>query len=919
SFTVYDHPKPILFKKTRQLSAAEWDALLGGTWQSAVPGYVGEPTLLMRLGGAQSFAPPPAPTADEQKSLLLDTPVSRLPVVDDFRWNSLANASTPVAVLVWWLAVLLVGWLTFPITFLLFHRLPDRGYTLGKSLGLLLLSYPVWMAGSVAGNRWLGNTAPTVIAVLVGLALVNAALLWQNRAALARFRRRRRWLIFSTEAIFAGMYLLFVLLRLLNPDLWHPWLGGEKMLEIGFLNAVVKSAAMPPYDPFFAGGMMNYYYFGLFLVGVLIKLTGITPAIAFNLAVPTLAALTAVSVFGLAGNVAVSVGKQHGDAFSRLRYFTAGGLGILFVTLMGNLEGAAQFLRDLGRLSNSTFTSALPGVETAVRAAGGLVQAVSGAAPATYNYWDPTRVIPETINEFPFFSFLFADLHPHMIGIPFTLLLLSLAFNWLIGSNEQLSIINYQLSKKTPNSQTQLPITNEQNVHSPTHSTHQTHPTPQTLQTHLTSSFLRWLAFPFVLGALGVINTWDMPTYLGIIFATFLLAHYRQISGALNLKNGALILVSSGALAALALIVTIGLYLPFFTHYQAPAETGIGWVRTQTPLGMHLKIWGFFLFVIVSWLWLSLRHPASRLSLLRLLSAGLRRWNVLPHFTEIYRTVVGPLAGPLALGLWATGGLLLVSGLLFALGYRVPAYLLPLVALSAGLLLRREVSAATTYLNLLMFTGLLILLGVEFVYLNDFLGGGDYYRMNTLFKFFIQVWVLFGLAAAVALPQLWDVAWRWPLFQQLLWRGAVVILLLASMVYPVFGTRTRVEDRFPGAENRPPLGTLDGLAYMTRGVFEWPAGNPIELKYDYDAIRWLQQNVSGTPVIAEAKIGYYREGGMRVAAYTGLPSILGGLHQNEQRFAAQVGERDFVVNEFWATPDPARTLQLMDQLGIEYV
>jgi uncharacterized membrane protein len=133
------------------------------------------------------------------------------------------------------------------------------------------------------------------------------------------------------------------------------------------------------------------------------------------------------------------------------------------------------------------------------------------------------------------------------------------------------------------------------------------------------------------------------------------------------------------------------------------------------------------------------------------------------------------------------------------------------------------------------------------------------------------------------------------------------------------GTRTRVDDRFPGDNNRPAIGTLDGLAYMTVGSFEWPAGSPVELQYDYEAIRWLQENVPGTPIIAEAKVGYYREGGMRVAAYTGLPSVLGGLHQNEQRYSSQVGERDFVVNEFWNTPDPNRALELIEQLGISYI
>ena len=110
--------------------------------------------------------------------------------------------------------------------------------------------------------------------------------------------------------------------------------------------------------------------------------------------------------------------------------------------------------------------------------------------------------------------------------------------------------------------------------------------------------------------------------------------------------------------------------------------------------------------------------------------------------------------------MWGLVGIVLFSIVLAILGYWVPAYLLPLVALALILLLRREVAAETSYLGVLTFTGLLILLGVEFFFLRDFLGGGDYYRMNTLFKFFIQVWVMFGLVAAVALPQLWQWAWR---------------------------------------------------------------------------------------------------------------------------------------------------------------
>ncbi len=901
SFTVYDHPKPILFKKTRQLSAAEWDAILGNTWQGAIPGYVGRPTLLMRLAGAGDSPRPPVGQSPEQagKSLLLDVPVNQLPVVADFRWNTLANNSTLAAILMWWGVVMLIGLIAWPLTYLLCPKLPDRGYGLSKSLGLLLVSYFVWLNSSLGGlgNRW--GTAVLAVVILFGLSIW---LFIRQRRQLFQFWRRHSRLILVSEAVFTLVYLFFIFLRLLNPDLWQPWLGGEKMLEIGFLNALVKSAHMPPYDPFFAGGIINYYYYGLFLVGVLIKLTGIQPSIAFNLAVPTLAGLTAINVFGLATNLATgqlpfgrlgpaSRPPQTAGQFD-LNTSGAGLLAILLVLFIGNLDGAGQLMRDLARLSSSNFQSAIPGLQTLVLSIGGVTHIFRGETLITYNYWDPTRVIPATINEFPYFSFLFADLHPHMIGIPFTVLFLSLAYNWF-RPNEPTSLRSQPAIQ--PSSQPPfIP-----------------HPSSFILA-------LRWLALPFVLGAVAVINTWDMPTYLGLMLVTFLLSRYRRLTGQLTVSQAALLL-GQGLLFGLALLaMTYLLYAPFFLNYQA-IDVGLGLVRDHTPLDQHLKIWGLFIFVIGSWLLVSLLYPATRAGLLRALSLYLRRWNVAPHLTEIYRQIVSRQTQGYFMGWWSLVGMLAISIVLVLLGYPVPAYLLPLLTLTVLLLFRREVTAETGYLGVLTFTGLSILLGVEFFFLRDFLGGGEYYRMNTLFKFFIQVWVMFGLVAAVALPQLWQWAWRWPWPAQLAWRGAIMVLLMASLVYPLLGTRTRVDDRFPGDHNRPPLGSLDGLAYMSVGTFEWPAGSPIELAYDYEAIRWLQENVPGTPVLAEAKVGYYREGGMRVAAYTGLPSILGGLHQSEQRYASQIGDRDFVVSEFWTTPNPERTLELIDRLGIEYI
>ncbi len=168
--------------------------------------------------------------------------------------------------------------------------------------------------------------------------------------------------------------------------------------------------------------------------------------------------------------------------------------------------------------------------------------------------------------------------------------------------------------------------------------------------------------------------------------------------------------------------------------------------------------------------------------------------------------------------------------------------------------------------------------------------------MNTLFKFYSQVWVMLGIAIAATLPALidWVSQWREGLA---LCAGTPCsgILVALGLVFPILGTANRVDDRFPGP--RPARNTLDGMAFMSVGQYSWPTGeNTIELRYDYDAIRWLQENVTGTPVLGRSArllvsdvngqnsgYDYYRAGGLRVSSMTGLPAFL-GQHQGEQRF-----------------------------------
>ncbi len=65
---------------------------------------------------------------------------------------------------------------------------------------------------------------------------------------------------------------------------------------------MLRSTVFPPLDPWFAGGYINYYYFGYVIVGAPVKLIGLNPSVAYNLILPTLYAMTGIGVFSIAYN-----------------------------------------------------------------------------------------------------------------------------------------------------------------------------------------------------------------------------------------------------------------------------------------------------------------------------------------------------------------------------------------------------------------------------------------------------------------------------------------------------------------------------------------------------------------------------------------------------------------------------------------
>jgi YYY domain-containing protein len=297
------------------------------------------------------------------------------------------------ATLVWLLAIEALGLLALPLTLRLFRSFPDRGWGLSKLIGWALLAYPLWLGASVGLARF---TLPYLLAALVVGAIGAAGVAYRWRAALRAILRGAGPAIAASEGIFllAGGY--FLALRAANPDLWHTYWGGEKPMELAHLNAILRSTQFPPHDPWFAGGTLNYYYYGQYLVAVLVKLTGVPVEIAFNLAMPTISALVAGAAFSVAATLARFALRGRTGGLT----LAFGALGTLLFVGVGNLAGVGEVV---GRLR------------------------AGDRRPLPFaSFWDSSRAIAGAITEFPYFTQVWADLHAHAVALPFTILAVGL-------------------------------------------------------------------------------------------------------------------------------------------------------------------------------------------------------------------------------------------------------------------------------------------------------------------------------------------------------------------------------------------------------------------------------------------------------------------------------------------------------------
>jgi uncharacterized membrane protein len=793
-------------------------------------------------------------------------------------------------IFIWWAFSAALAFLAWPLSYRLFRWLPDRGLAFSRLVGWLFTGYVAWILGFA-----FNGVLTSVLAWLV-LGLLSWWLYARAKGEHGAFLKANSGLVFLYELVFFALFFVWSMVRMKHPNIE----GQEKFMDFAFFNSILRDSRLPPADPWLAAphNYINYYYFGYFLNAAFARLTFIGPDFAYNLAVSNDFALCGLALLGLGYNLT--------------RALWPGLVGLLCLQVFGNLHGALQVLgigwnqpfswweptrliKDVtlnGHYLNRWWWSAGPD---------SLAQAGLG----------PDAARDGLISEFPAFSFLHGDLHPHFTALPLTLLALALGLNLV----------------KDPRSE------------------------PLRLRKEPVS-WEPWAVLALVLASVFMANTWDLPAY-GLLVSLLALAQLHA-SGVLKRGNWLKAWFVPSILLLAGLLLAAAPFLAFFAN----PTRGFGFHGAHTGLHDTLIFWGVFLAVLLPYALLkpaallepqgtqgaapaspkaspkSAPKPAAETRFCAQCGTRLRSGKAIcgqcgapapsvqpsaetaeaataaaevPGFVApwvrlfsdpkaAWRSPAVRFGAPLLVLVWAVGFILWPTVAVFG----------ALASLSLLALLARAGEREGAFVAVLTLVGSLLVLATECVYLRDvFEGNPSLTRMNTVFKFYFQAWVLFSAAVPYAIWWGLKRLRRTAPLLGVVWMLVLGVLGGAALVYPVQAVAFVWND-FDHSANFEP--TMDGAAWFKR---DYPA--------DFEAVQKMRDSIPGQPIIAEAVGGAYTHYA-RVSAYTGFRSVLGwGNHESQWRPSGWPTQTENDVNELFTTKDPARARQLLDQYQVEYV
>lgn len=828
----------------------------------------------------------------------------------------------------WYLASSLLGWLTFPLVFRLFPALTDRGYTLARAAGLLLWGWLFWILASLGVLR--NDLGGLLFAFVLLLAISLAPFITQYAARNTNLQSPvtdlRSWLsshkplVIATELLFLVSFAFLAFVRACNPEA----VGTEKPMELAFINAILRSPTFPPNDPWMSGYSISYYHFGYIMAAMLARVTATSGNLAFNLMSALVFALAAVGSYGILYNLlaaytgrrvhtytSTQVDTPDTDQSPITNYHLLALLAPLFLLILSNLEGLLEIFYKQGWFwtqNGSSFwtwlnikeldqpPAFLPGSiwerlgfwfnQQGIRGIGNW--ATEQFVPDRFWlwWWRASRVVSdftltgefkEVIDEFPAFSFVLGDLHPHILALPFNFLGFGVALNlFLDGWRGAVNFFEFKLRVA-----------------------------PRDL-----------LFAALVLGGLAFLNTWDILPAAALIVGAYVLRRVHDDGWSWSRLEDALLLGLPLGVAAVVL------YLPFYLGFSSQAGGLLPNLVYPTRGAQLWVMWGTLLLLLFPYLIWTTRGREARPRFGAALAWTFGLVLLLWAFSWLMGLGAQILRPEIAAQFLAQQGQPDAASLFRAAALRRLSYIGALVTIAAVFWLalshlltedRRPMTEdaqlptansqpssvlrlpSSVFVFLLILLGSLLILAPDFVYLSDGFG----YRINTIFKFYYQAWQLWSLAAAFGtavllrnLRGVWSAAWR----------ILLGLVLFVGLIYPVLAFLNKTSNFHPNNGY-----SLDASAHLDLYDPE-----------DAAAIRYLQSAPLG--VVAEAIGGSYSNYA-RIATYTGLPTVLGWpWHEFQWRGNWDAhGSRESDIKTLYEVPDWETAQSIIDRYQIRYI
>ena len=659
----------------------------------------------------------------------------------------------------WLITVELIGLAAFPLAFYLLPRLADRGFTLSKPLGILLVSYLFW----VLGLAHIPTVQPIAIALVLLMAALSVYIAYRNFDDLRDFIKREWRTIVIAEAIFLVFFIGWTLFRSYDPFINHT----EQPMDLALLSASINSQVGHPEDPWLRGEPISYYYFGYWMMGALSQISAIQSHISYNLALALIPAMSAMATSHLRHSL------QHGS-----HGYSAHGQGApQSCHHRRHRRGPVPRRRLQPRRRAGVHAAQRHGfagllrLDSHQRPAGPIVPPPQSWTPPDFWWWfhasrvintfDGVHFIDNTIQEFPFFSFLLGDMHPHVMSIPFIALFIGIALNIY-----------------------RLPSDFWRNYRS-------------------VYPYAIVLTAALVLGGLGFNNLWDMPTFAALLIGILALKAYREGS---DIPQSIALAFFPVGLAVLALAALM--YSPYLLDINAGVN-GIGVVITHTRAIHMFIVWGLFLTAVTPFLLATFwQTTVQRDWAAQTLTAGALAFAPWLLWTLAYL----PSDGSIEEVIGRFIGILPLTALV-AIGVYNTLYLA-----------RQENEGGRLFATILAVLGLGLIIGSEFLFIRDFFNNRGNTVFKLYYQAWILLAAASAFAVYYWLSTIRGrTGWRATFSYA--WAAAFVLLLIGSLYYPLAAAKTKPDTPYAGRtldglsfvqQNRP--AEYDAIAWLKQNA-----------------------------------------------------------------------------------------------------